>query len=84
MPKTRLRLISLFPCLLLAGISLSASAIERAPIDAAFDDTLSRYRLPGLALGIVQDGKVVYRRTAGELAAGTGDPVDADTLFKIA
>jgi CubicO group peptidase (beta-lactamase class C family) len=84
MPKTRLHLISLFPCLLLAGISLSASAIERAPIDAAFDDALSRYQLPGLALGIVQDGEVIYRRTAGELEAGKGEPVDADTLFKIA
>ncbi|KAF1719486.1 serine hydrolase domain-containing protein [Pseudoxanthomonas wuyuanensis] len=84
MPKTRLRLLSLFPCLLLAGISFSASAIERDRIDAAFDDAFNRYRLPGLAVGIIQDGEVVYRRTAGETAAGGGQPIDADTLFKIA
>ena len=42
-------------------------------IDAAFDDVNSRYRLPGLALGVVRDGKVIYTRTAGSQA-----------LFKIA
>jgi CubicO group peptidase (beta-lactamase class C family) len=53
-------------------------------IDAAFDATMSRYALPGLALGIVENGEVVYTRTAGELVAGGGQPVDARTLFKIA
>ena len=42
-------------------------------IDAAFDDVYARYRLPGLALGVVRDGKVIYTRTAG-----------SQTLFKIA
>jgi CubicO group peptidase (beta-lactamase class C family) len=52
--------------------------------DALFDDVFARYRLPGLALGIVEDGKVIYLRTAGELVAGGGEPVTPDTLFKIA
>ena len=46
-------------------------------IDAAFDDVYTRYKLPGLALGVVRDGKVIYTRTAGE-------HVDNATLFKIA
>ena len=29
-------------------------------IDAAFDDVYERYNLPGLALGVVRDGKVIY------------------------
>lgn len=48
------------------------SSMEKS-IDAAFDDVNSRYRLPGLALGVVRDGKVIYTRTAGSQA-----------LFKIA
>jgi len=48
------------------------SSMEKS-IDAAFDDVNSRYRLPGLALGAVRDGKVIYTRTAGSQA-----------LFKIA
>ena len=48
------------------------SSMEKS-IDAAFDDVYARYRLPGLALGVVRDGKVIYTRTAG-----------SQTQFKIA
>ena len=48
------------------------SSMEKS-IDAAFDDVNSRYRLAGLALGVVRDGKVIYTRTAG-----------SQTQFKIA
>jgi CubicO group peptidase (beta-lactamase class C family) len=45
---------------------------------------MERYDLPGLAVGVIEDGQITYVRTAGELAAGSGRQVDADTLFKIA
>ena len=45
---------------------------------------MAEYHLPGMALGVVEDGKVTYTRTAGELVAGGGQAIDADTLFKIA
>jgi CubicO group peptidase (beta-lactamase class C family) len=53
-------------------------------IDAAFEDVYARYRLPGLALGVVRDGAVIYTRTAGETIAGSGEHIDSRTLFKIA
>jgi CubicO group peptidase (beta-lactamase class C family) len=62
----------------------AAGFFDRRAVDAAFDDTFQRYGLPGLAVGIVVDGEVVYVRTGGELAAGSGQAVDADTLFKVA
>ena len=40
--------------------------------------------LPGLALGVVRDGEIIYTRTAGETIAGSGQRIDNDTLFKIA
>jgi CubicO group peptidase (beta-lactamase class C family) len=52
--------------------------------DRAFESAFARYNLPGLAIGVIENGKVVYVRTAGELAAGGGDPVTRETLFKIA
>jgi len=52
--------------------------------DTVFDDVMARYELPGLALGVIEDGEVVYSRTAGEVVAGSGKAVTADTLFKIA
>ncbi len=52
--------------------------------DTAFDDVMARYHLPGLAVGVIENGKVTYMRCAGELVAGSGKPVTPDTLFKIA
>lgn len=57
---------------------------SKAAFDAIVDDVMVRYQLPGLAVGIIEDGKVAYTRTAGELIAGSGRPVTPDTLFKIA
>ncbi|MGH8721754.1 MAG: serine hydrolase domain-containing protein, partial [Burkholderiales bacterium] len=56
----------------------------RRAFDETFEAVMARYSLPGLALGVVRDGEVVYSRTAGELIAGSGKPVTADTLFKVA
>ncbi|MGV8939984.1 MAG: serine hydrolase [Lysobacter sp.] len=52
--------------------------------DEHFDAVMARYQLPGLAVGVIEDGEVVYVRTAGELVTGSGNPVTADSLFKIA
>jgi CubicO group peptidase (beta-lactamase class C family) len=70
--------------LLAVATGTAGATPSRENFDRIFNDTVSRYHLPGLAIGIVEDGKVVYTRTAGELAAGSGRKIDADTLFKIA
>ena len=54
----------------------------RADYDRVIDGVVSRYRLPGIAVGVIDDGKVVYTRTLGNLASGK--PMDAQTLFEIA
>jgi len=54
------------------------------PFDAIFDAAMERYRVPGLAIGVVENGKVIYRRTAGETIAGSGQAITPRTLFKIA
>lgn len=70
------------------AIAGCAATPDRTPskqsLDTIFEDAMARYRLPGLVLGIVVDGEVVYARAAGELVAGLGEPITADTLFKIA
>ncbi len=63
---------------------IGASAHAAPSYDQAFDELFARYQLPGLAVGVIEDGKVVYKRTAGERIAGSGDLVDTRTLFKIA
>lgn len=69
---------------LLATTSSFALADSKTYYDSVFDELQARYQLPGLAIGVIEDGKTVYTRTAGELEAGSGKPVTADTLFKIA
>jgi CubicO group peptidase (beta-lactamase class C family)/D-alanyl-D-alanine dipeptidase len=82
-----LRWRALLACVMLA-VAATVDAAEPASLrgerDAAFDATFERYKLPGLAVGVVRDGQVVYLRTAGERVAGDGEKIDADTLFKIA
>src|SRR5690606_30960582 len=60
------------------------AAPSKVDFDREFDDAYARYQLPGLAVGIVADGEVVYARTQGELAAGNDAPIDVSSLFKIA
>lgn len=55
-----------------------------ASVDRIFDDVMARYHLPGMAMGVIIDGKVVHTRVAGDLVAGTNQRIDNDTLFKIA
>ncbi len=88
--------IRTFLATLAAGIALAVplavplvgQAAETGPtpdaIDAAVRATIERYKLPGIAVGVIEDGKVVYARGHGETVAGTGDPVTEKTLFKIA
>jgi CubicO group peptidase (beta-lactamase class C family) len=66
-------------CFFAAALASAASTYDKT-----FDDVMARYHLPGLALGVIENGRVTYVRTAGELVAGSGRKVTPDTLFKIA
>src|SRR5690606_16773527 len=71
-----------------ALVVLSALALGPAhanpQLDVLFDQARERWNLPGLAVGVVEDGEVVYMRSEGELRAGEGQSINDDTLFKIA
>ncbi|MFL6585732.1 MAG: serine hydrolase [Luteimonas sp.] len=82
---TRVARWMLIACLAVAGqAGASEAQIDPARIASLVDEAVARYALPGIAVGVVVDGEVVLRHTRGELRAGQGEPVDADTLFKIA
>lgn len=42
------------------------------------------YDIPGVALGLIQDGEIVFQGGFGVRALGRSEPVDEDTLFNIA
>ena len=80
-----------FGLLLLAFIATSALAAAppaSAPtplqgLDAYVQRTMHDWHVPGLAIVVVKDGKVVLARGYGVRELGKPDKVDADTLFDI-
>lgn len=79
----RLKLLLAAVAMLLASPLLAADA-DTARMDALVDQAMQRYQLPGIAVGVIEDGKVVRRITRGELAVGEGAAINDDSLFKIA
>ena len=68
---------------LLLASALSAQAATKAEdYDRLVDAVVARYHLPGIAVGFIEDGKVVHTHVVGKLASGK--PMDDDTLFEIA
>ena len=66
-----------------------ADELQYAPltapeIDALVDQTREAFNVPGIALGIVQNGKVAHARGYGVRSIESPDAVNADTLFQIA
>jgi len=64
--------------------ALPASAAGPSPFTPMLDSTVEHHHLPGIAMAVVDNGQVVFTGTRGERRAGSGEPIDADTLFKIA
>jgi CubicO group peptidase (beta-lactamase class C family) len=65
-----------------ATTAQAATPTQTADLDRLVDAVVVHYHLPGLAVGVIDHGKVVYTREVGTLASGK--PIDADTLFQIA
>ena len=65
------------------GTSLFTEA-DRDDLDAYLDDVEKRMEIPGLALGVIRNNKVVYTRTIGRTGLANGRPaVTTKTLFPI-
>jgi CubicO group peptidase (beta-lactamase class C family) len=69
----------------LASWAGSPPALPIAPttIDATVTRAMKAFQVPGMAVGIVKDGKLVYAKGYGVRELGKTPPVDADTLFQI-
>ena len=91
--------VSLASCLVLpAGSTLAQDAARHAAtsdnpnplpeqlqdFDAYVEGVRRQFEVPGIAVAIVKDGKVVLERGYGVRELGKGAPVDAHTLFAIA
>lgn len=64
--------------------ALGQDTADHAALDRELDAAIARYQLPGVAIGVVKDGQVIYRGTRGGLEVGHGWPINSSTVFKIA
>ncbi len=67
-----------------ASAAQAPAATSEAALDRVVERTMETFSVPGIAVGIIKDGKLVLAKGYGVREAGKPAPVDADTLFGIA
>lgn len=70
---------------LLAALPLQDSGPDlKKTLEPALEQLVERHRLPGLAIGVVMDGKVIYANGFGEASRGSGRPITTSSIFHMA
>src|SRR5450830_1930311 len=71
-----------------APVAAADSASNAAAVTATLGDEVNRalkaFNVPGMAIAIVKDGKVVVAQGFGVRKLGEATPVDGKTLFEVA
>jgi CubicO group peptidase (beta-lactamase class C family) len=78
------RLIPLVLLLILGIVVLHSQPISSTQIDRLVEKTMKTFNVPGIAVGVVKDGKLIHARGYGVRSLNTHLPVDENTLFGIA
>jgi CubicO group peptidase (beta-lactamase class C family) len=69
----------------LAACTLRAQASHTDPnLDGTVREFMARTHVTGMAVGVIQDGKVVFRTTLGVLDTRTSVPVSSSSMFHLA
>lgn len=78
-------LLSLTGCLLLSfNLHPCLAQLRPTQLDSLIERTLTTFDVPGIAVAIVKDGKVIHAKGYGVRSLKTGQPVDENTRFGIA
>ncbi|WP_221393986.1 serine hydrolase [Dyadobacter sp. NIV53] len=77
------RILIVFTFLIRSGIT-AAQPISSAQIDQLVERTLTTFDVPGIAVAVVKDGKVIHSKGYGVRSLITRQKVDENTLFGIA
>jgi CubicO group peptidase (beta-lactamase class C family) len=70
--------------LFVVSINLHAQVITSPQIDSLAELTLKTFDVPGIAVAVVKDGKVIHAKGYGARSLNTKQKVDENTLFGIA
>ena len=58
------------------------SVIDYTRLDQRLQELIREQAMVGLAVGVVEDGQIRFLKGYGETAAGSGDPVTPETVFR--
>jgi CubicO group peptidase (beta-lactamase class C family) len=83
-PMSRFKLPLMLVAFFALSITFSHAQMAPADVDALVAKTLKTFDVPGIAIAIVKDGKVVYAKGYGVASLATGKKMDEHTLFGIA
>ena len=56
--------------------------VDYATLDARLGQLIARPGMVGLAVGVVENGRITFLKGYGETHAGSGDPVTSETVFR--
>jgi CubicO group peptidase (beta-lactamase class C family) len=82
--KPTARFIGALMCLVTSVHVASAQAISPDSIDRLVERTLKTFDVPGIAVAIVKDDKMIFAKGYGYASLNTHKKVDENTLFGIA
>lgn len=83
--KFETTLKSVFFSLFFLSVSLSyGQALSSTQIDSVVEKTLKTFDVPGIAVAVIKDGKLIHAKGYGVRSIKTNKPVDENTLFGVA
>eukprot|EP00388_Colpodella_angusta_P022408 GDKJ01057283.1.p1 GENE.GDKJ01057283.1~~GDKJ01057283.1.p1 ORF type:complete len:515 (+),score=29.78 GDKJ01057283.1:1551-3095(+) len=78
--KKSILLFVLFAC----AFNVKAQVLTAKQIDSVVEKTLTTFNVPGIAVAVVKDGKVIHAKGYGVRSIKTNLKVDENTLFGVA
>lgn len=76
------RIPIIFYCLVICLVASAQADLKK--LDAYYQKALTDWNVPGMSIGIVKDGKLVFAKGYGVLEAGRNGRPDENTLYAIA
>jgi len=74
----------IFVIVLLSSLRSEAQILAPSAIDSLAENAIKKFNVPGIAVAVIKDGKIVHMKGYGVRSLNTGLPVDENTLFGIA
>ncbi|TAF46382.1 MAG: serine hydrolase [Sphingobacteriales bacterium] len=81
---TRIKKLTTAFILMLCVLNLKAQILSSLQIDSLTEKTLSTFNVPGIAVAVIKDGKIIHAKGYGIRSIKGKQKVDENTLFGVA